>query len=239
MLRIGREKVCYELSSRLKPVAFVKPGETVVLETMTPAGAKRAEDVLTSTPPKTAIRWLTRLGRAIRGAERGHSNRRYRHQAGSQGYLLAKRGEGLWRYSPGKQPGSFVSEGSRFSTASPCRSGPDRCDRHSPGASIPTMYVGETGQHGQRPDYHRDLASCRHKSRALLFPAMSTGDGDGSPTATRECAEVRIQVGLIKGQRISLPSGNGRSNDYHRLRGTTARWPAGGAESAALLMPTA
>ena len=102
MLRISRDKVCYELSPHLEPVAYVDPGERVVLETHDSRTGRlqRPEDVLTSVPePKNGNPMVNPATGPlyIRGAEPGDTLTVdiLDIKLGSQGYLLAKQGVGL------------------------------------------------------------------------------------------------------------------------------------------------
>ena len=222
MLRISRDKVCYELSSHLEPVAFVEPGETVVLETndSRTGRLKRAEDVLTSAPqPKNGNPMVNPATGPlfIRGAEPGDTLTVdiLDIKLGSQGYLLAKKGVGLLGDTVQETTAWIitVSEGeARFSNriSLPVRPMIGVIGTAPAGASIPTMYVGDTGGN---MDNARITIGTRvflpvQVPGALLFLGDvhgMMGDGELNGTALEMPAEVRIQVGLIKGQRISLP----------------------------------
>ena len=104
-----------------------------------------------------------------------------------------------------QQPGSFPYLKGKpvFLTASPCRSGPIGVIGTAPaGASIPTMYVGDTGGNMDNARYHRDPGLfAGTSSRSPPFPRRcprDDGDGELNGTALEMPAEVRIQVGLIR-----------------------------------------
>jgi amidase len=222
MLRIGREKVCYELSSRLKPVAFVKPGETVVLETddSRTGRLKRPEDVITSVPePRNGNPMVNPATGPlyIRGAEPGDALTVdiLDIKLGSQGYLLAKKGVGLLGDTVRETTAWIipVTEGqARFShqISLPVRPMIGVIGTAPAGVPVPTMYVGDTGGNMDNPRITtgtRVFLPVQVPGALLVLGDVHgmMGDGELNGTALEMPAEVVIRIGLIKGQEMALP----------------------------------
>jgi hypothetical protein len=121
MLRISRDKVCYELSPHLEPVAYVDPGERVVLETHDSRTGRlqRPEDVLTrrQVPSTSGGPSLATRSPSISWTSSWEARATF-WQSRESAFSVIRSGR--------QRPGSFPCPKARpvFPTASPCPSGP-------------------------------------------------------------------------------------------------------------------